>query len=66
MSQSDESEIPTKLISTLKANKWLERECQKYLSYIMNKKVEPIDVQKIPMVRKFLEVFPREFSGLHL
>ena len=51
--QGDKSEVPANLILALNARKLLKKECQGYLAYIMNKDVEPIDVQIIPMVREF-------------
>ena len=48
----------------MKAEKLLEKGCQGYLAYVMNSEAEPIDVQKIPMVREFSDVFPKELPGL--
>ena len=62
----DRSEAPTNLISTLKASRLLEKGCQGYLAYVMNSDVKPVDIQMIPVVRKFLKVFPRELAGLPL
>ena len=48
----------------MKAEKLLEKGCQGYLAYVMNSEVEPVDMQTIPVVRKFLDVFPKELPGL--
>ena len=55
--QGERSDIPANLILTLKATKLLEKGCQEYLMYIMNKDVEPIDVRMILVVGEFPEVF---------
>ena len=60
MFQGDRSEALTHLISVMKAERLLQKGCQGYLAYVMNSEVEPIDVQKIPMVREFLDVFSRD------
>ena len=62
--QGDRSEALTHLISMMKAKKLLEKGCQGYLAYVMNSETEPIDVQKIPMIREFPYVFLKELPGL--
>ena len=64
MFQGDRSEALTHLISVMKAEKLLKKGCQGYLSYMMNSEAEPVDVQKIPMVREFSDVFLKELPGL--
>ena len=52
------------MISVMKAEKLLQKGCQGYLAYVMNGEAEPIDVQEIPVVREFPDVFPKELPGL--
>ena len=62
--QGDRSEVSTNLISALKVNRLLEKGCQGYLAYVMNRDVKPIDIEMIPVIREFLETFPKKFPGL--
>ena len=64
MFQGDRSEALTHLISVMKAERLLQKECQGYLAYVMNSEAKPVDVQKISMVREFPDVFPKELPGL--
>ena len=62
--QGDKTEVPNNLILALKATRLLEKGCQGYLVYVMNKDVKAVDIQMIPVVREFLELFPEELPGL--
>ena len=42
--QGDRSEVRTNLILALKANRLLEKGCQGYLTYVMNRAVKPVDI----------------------
>ena len=48
----------------MKARKLLGKGCQGYLAYVMNREVEPLELQQIPVVREFLDLFPAELPGL--
>ena len=48
----------------MKARKLLEKGCQGYLAYVMNREVEPLELQQIPVVREILDLFPAELPGL--
>ena len=50
----------------IKARKLLGKGCQGYLAYVINKEAEPAELQQIPVVRKFGDVFPKELPGLPL
>ena len=62
--QDDRSEVSTNLISTLKASRLLEKECQGYLAYVMNRDDKPVDIQMILIVREIPKVFLKELPGL--
>ena len=64
MFQGDRSEALTHLISVMKAERLLQKGCQGYLAYVMSGEAEPVDVQEIPVVREFPDVFPKELPGL--
>ena len=64
MFQGDKSEIFANQISSLKASKLSKKGYQGYLAYVMNRDVKPVDIQMIPVVRKFLKIFPKELLGL--
>ena len=42
--QCDRSEIPMNLVSMLKARRLLRKGCQGYLTYVMNREVEPVEL----------------------
>ena len=48
----------------MKAKKLLGKGCQGYLAYVMKREVEPLELQQIPVVREFLDLFPAELPGL--
>ena len=62
--QGERSEVLTRLISVIRARRSLDKGCQGFLAYVINGEAEPIDVQSIPVAREYLDVFPRELSGL--
>ena len=62
--QCDRSEVPANLVSVMKARRMLGKGCQGYLAYVMNREVEPLELQQIPVVREFLDLFPAELPGL--
>ena len=64
--QGDRTEVSNNLISTLKASRLLEKWCQGYLAYVMNRDVKSVGIQMIPVIRKFSKIFPKELSGLPL
>src|SRR5262249_28298306 len=62
--QGDRSEIPTNLISVVRVGKLLRKGCQGFLAHIMDTRVESGDLQRIPVVNEFPDVFPEELLGL--
>ena len=62
--QCDRSEVPANLVSVMKARRMLGKGCQGYLAYVLNREVEPLELQQIPVVGEFLDLFPEELPGL--
>jgi hypothetical protein len=50
------------LISGMKARKLLYKSCTSYLAYLLNKPSEPGEIEKVPVVREYLDVFPVELT----
>ena len=48
----------------LKARRLLRKECQGYLAYAMNREVEPVELQQIPVVSEFEDLFLKDLTGL--
>ena len=48
----------------IRARRSLDKGCQRFLAYVINGEVEPIDVQRIPIAKEYLDVFLRELPGL--
>ncbi|XP_074323493.1 uncharacterized protein LOC141660407 [Apium graveolens] len=53
-----------KFLSILKAKKLLRQGCEAYLAYIVDTEKETPNLDEIPIVREFSDVFPDELAGL--
>ncbi|GKD69146.1 hypothetical protein Tco_1323236 [Tanacetum coccineum] len=53
-----------KVISCIKACKYIERGCHLFLAYITEKKSKEKRMEDVPVIHDFLEVFPEELPGL--
>ncbi|XP_074374362.1 uncharacterized protein LOC141714760 [Apium graveolens] len=53
-----------KFLSILKAKKLLRQGCEAYLAHIIDTEKEAPNLDEIPIVSEFLDVFPDEFPGL--
>ena len=62
--QGDRSEVPTNLISVVKARRQLVKGCQGYLAQVIDARVRFEDIQQIPVVKEFIDVFLGELPGL--
>ena len=60
---SRESLVPN-VISAIHANKLLRKGCKGYLAYVVNNQKEGIKIDDIPIVRDFVDVFPKDLPGL--
>ena len=62
--QGDHSAVSPCLISALTARKLLAKGCQGILAYVLDTKMKVPDLEEIPIVKDFLDVFPEELPRL--
>ncbi|GKA09606.1 putative reverse transcriptase domain-containing protein [Tanacetum coccineum] len=53
-----------KVISCIKARKYIERGCHLFLAYVTEKKSKKKRLEDVPVIRDFPEVFPDDLPGL--
>ncbi|GKG43536.1 hypothetical protein Tco_0480220, partial [Tanacetum coccineum] len=53
-----------KVISCIKARKYVERGCHLFLAHVTENKSKEKRMEDVPVIHDFLEVFPQEFPGL--
>ena len=53
-----------RIISFIKAQKLLRKECHAFLAHVINEKQEVKDFASIPEVCNFPDVFPKELPGI--
>ena len=54
------SEPIPKVISAMKARRFLRKGCEAFLDLILDSKREQVNLENIPVIREFLDVFPEE------
>ncbi|GJS53054.1 putative reverse transcriptase domain-containing protein [Tanacetum coccineum] len=62
--ESDKGMSRLKVISCIKARKYIERGCHLFLAHVTEKKSKAKRLEDVPVIRDFFEVFPDEFPGL--
>nr|GEX56673.1 reverse transcriptase domain-containing protein [Tanacetum cinerariifolium] len=62
--KSDKGVSWLKVISCIKARKYVERGCYLFLAHVMEKKSKEKRLEDVPVIRDFPEVFPKELLGL--
>ncbi|GJT70319.1 putative reverse transcriptase domain-containing protein [Tanacetum coccineum] len=62
--ESDKGVSRLKVISCIKARKYVERGCHLFLAHVTKKKSKEKRLEDVPVIRNFLEVFPEELPGL--
>ncbi|GJY03377.1 putative reverse transcriptase domain-containing protein, partial [Tanacetum coccineum] len=62
--KSDKGVSRLKVISCIKARKYIERGCHLFLAHVTEKKPKENQLQDVPIIRNFLEVFLDNLSGL--
>ncbi|GKE90408.1 putative reverse transcriptase domain-containing protein, partial [Tanacetum coccineum] len=62
--ESDKGVSQLKVISCIKARKYVERGCQLFLAHMTEKKSKEKRLEDVPVIHDFPEVFPEEFLGL--
>ena len=60
------SSVMSNVISTMQARKIMRKGCETFLALILDSKRGQVDVEKIPVVREFPDVFPEELPGIPL
>ncbi|GJX96328.1 putative reverse transcriptase domain-containing protein [Tanacetum coccineum] len=64
--KSDKGVSHLKVISCIKACKYIEQGCHLFLAHVTEKKSKEKRLKDVPAIRDFLEVFPEELPGLPL
>ena len=54
------------VISAMQARRLLRKGCETFLALVLDSKRGQVDVEKIPVVKEFPDVFPKELSGIPL
>ncbi|GJW07527.1 putative reverse transcriptase domain-containing protein [Tanacetum coccineum] len=62
--KSDKGVSRLKVISCIKARKYIERRCHLFLAHVTEKKSKEKRLEDVPVIRDFPEVFPDDLSGL--
>ena len=60
------SSVMSHVISTMQARRIMKKGCETFLALILDSKRGQVDVEKIPVVREFPDVFPEELPGIPL
>ena len=51
-------------MSAMKARCFLRKGCEAFLALILDSKREQVNLENIPVIREFPDVFPEEFPGV--
>ncbi|GJR66744.1 putative reverse transcriptase domain-containing protein [Tanacetum coccineum] len=62
--ESDKGVSRLKVISCIKARKYVERGCHLFLAHVTENKSKEKRMEDVPVIRDFPEVFPEELPGL--
>ncbi|XP_016740118.1 uncharacterized protein [Gossypium hirsutum] len=62
--EPDESNIPSIVISSMSAQKYMRKGCKAYLAYVLNTKEFGFKIKSVPVVCDYPNVFPEELLGL--
>ena len=60
------SSVMSNVISTMQARRFIRKGCETFLVEILDSKRGQVDVEKIPVVREFPDVFPEGLPGIPL
>nr|GEX07792.1 putative reverse transcriptase domain-containing protein [Tanacetum cinerariifolium] len=64
--KSDKGVSRLKVISCIKARKYVKQSCHLFLAHVTEKKSKEKQLEDVPIIRDFPEVFPNDFPGLPL
>ena len=62
--QGIRSESVPKIMSAMKARRFLRKGCEAFLALILDSKREQVNLENIPVIREFPDVFPKELPGV--
>ena len=62
--QGIRSESIPKILSAMKARRFLRKGCEAFLALILDPKREQVNLENIPVIREFPDVFPEELPGV--
>ncbi|GKA39192.1 putative reverse transcriptase domain-containing protein [Tanacetum coccineum] len=62
--EGDKGGSRLKIISCIKARKYVEQGCHLFLAHVTKKKSKEKQMEDVPVIRDFPEVFPEELPGL--
>ena len=62
--QGIRSESVPKLISAMKTRCFLRKGCEAFLALILDSKREQVNLENIPVIREFPDVFPKDLPGV--
>ncbi|GJU11279.1 putative nucleotidyltransferase, ribonuclease H [Tanacetum coccineum] len=62
--EGDKGPSRLKVISCIKARKYIERGCQMFVAHVTEKKSKEKRLEDVPVIRDFPEVFPDDLPGL--
>ena len=66
MIQGIRSSLMSNVISAMQVRRFIRKVYEAFLALILDSKRGQVDVEKIPVVREFPDVFPEEFPGIPL
>ena len=58
--------VMSNVISAMQSRRFMRKGCETFLAVILESKRGQVDVEKIPVVREFPDVFPEELPGIPL
>ena len=64
--QGIRSESVPKILSAMKARRFLRKGCEAFLALILDSKREQVNLENIPVIREFLMCFPKSYREYHL
>ena len=64
--QGIRSSVMSNVISAMQARRFIRKGYEAFLALILDSKRGQVDVEKIPIVREFPDVFPKDLLGIPL
>lgn len=62
--ESDRYECPTNIIFSRSAREFIRKGCEAYLAYILNSRILGFELDQVPTICEFLDVFLEELLSL--